>query len=94
MRRGLPLLTRPPTSWKQTLAWPAELVTVRLDIGWYSPERVGMFSGEVYDTATRELLALEVRPFTKALTLEQHVADAQAWQRELLFDVFDPAPFG
>lgn len=76
------------------MAWPQELVTVRLDVGWYRPERVGMFSGEVYVTDTRELLALEVRPFVKDLTLEQHLAEAQTWQRELLLDVFDPLPFG
>lgn len=92
VRRALPDLRRAPTEWRQTMLWPQELVTVRLDVGWYRPEGVGMFSGEVYITDTRELLAMTVRPFVKDLTLGQHIAEAQAWQKELLHDVFDP-PF-
>ncbi len=84
---------RAETSWRQTLLMPPEMVTVRLDLGWYSPEKVGMFAAEASTTGTRELLALEVHPARRYDHLGEWLSAAQRWQGEVVRSLFDPDPF-
>ncbi len=91
--RGLPVISRPATCWRQTLLVPPELVTVRLDLGWASQHNVGMFAAEAYVTNTRELLALEVHPSRSYVTMQGWLASALQWQRAVVLDLFDPDPF-
>lgn len=85
--------SRPETSWRQTQMVPAELVTIRLDLGWSSVHGVGMFAGEAYVTGTKELLALEVHPARRYDHLGHWLELAQTWQRDVVRSVFDPDPF-
>lgn len=73
--------------------WPQELVQVRLDVGWSSPHRLGMFAAEAYVPTTKELLALEVHPSARYDSLVQFLTRAQTWQGQVLLDLFDPDPF-
>ncbi len=91
--RPSPLISRPETSWRQTLMVPPELVTVRLDLGWSPGQNVGMFAGEVYVSDSRELLALEVHPARTYTHQEAWLRCAQAWQAEMIRAVFDSDPF-
>ncbi len=81
------------TSWRQTSLYPQTLIQVRLDVGWSSPNRVGMFSAEAYVPTSRELLALEVHPSARYDSLVQFLTHAQTWQGQVLLDLFDPDPF-
>jgi hypothetical protein len=82
-----------PTSWRQPSLLPQTLVQARLDVGWRSPERVGMFSLEAWVPGTHELLAMEVHPAYHSPTLAQFLRDAAAHQIGVLSDLFDPPPF-
>lgn len=73
--------------------YPPELVTVRLDLGWYRPESVGMFAGEAWISDTHELLAVEVHPIRHYADLHTYLSAAQEWQRSILYAVMDPDPF-
>ena len=84
---------RGETSWRQTTMYPPEIVTVRLDLGWYRPEDVGMFAGEAWVADTHELLALEVHPTRRYNNLAEFLTCAQEWQKAILHSVMDPEPF-
>lgn len=73
--------------------YPPSLVTMRLDLGWYPPESVGMYAGEAWVSDTHELLALEVHPVQHYTSLEEFMERAQAWQRTLMRDVMQVEPF-
>jgi len=72
---------------------PPELVTVRLDLGWCAPDKVGMFAGEAYVSGTKELLALEVHPAHRYDHLGDWLGAAQRWQGDIVRSLFDPDPF-
>lgn len=91
--RVLPGVARGERSWRQTSLYPPPLLHVRLDLGWASHERVGMFAGEAYVPTTRELVALEVHPGRPYANLHAFLGHAVAWQSDLVVDVFDPDPF-
>jgi len=91
--RGFAGLNRADTSWRQTLLVPPEMVTVRLDLGWYSPDKVGMFAAEAWTAGTRELLALEVHPARRYDHLGDWLGAAQQWQADVVRSLFDPDPF-
>lgn len=84
---------RRETSWRQPSLLPQPLVQARLDVGWRSPELVGMFSLEAWVPGTHELLAMEVHPSCRYPTLAQFLRDAAAHQIGVLSDLFDPPPF-
>lgn len=84
---------RGETSWRQTTMYPSEVVTVRLDLGWYRPEDVGMFAGEAWVSTTHELLALEVHPSRRYNNIEEFLTCAQEWQKSILHDCLHPEPF-
>lgn len=90
---GLAADRRPETSWRQTLLFPPDLVTCRLDMGWDRDYGLGMFAAEVFFAASRELIALEVHPVVKASTVHEFLTKAQAWQGKVWLDVMDPEPF-
>jgi hypothetical protein len=92
-RRGLPHPRRGSTSWRQTGLFPPALVQVRLDVGWAADDRVGMSSIEAYLPHTKELIALEVHPSARYLSLQDFLTQATAWQHQVLLDCFDPPPF-
>lgn len=91
--RGLPDDVRGETTWRQTTMYPPESVTVRLDLGWYRPENVGMFAAEAWVSNTHELLALEVHPLRRYGSLLEFLTLAQTWQGALVNDLLDPEPF-
>jgi hypothetical protein len=91
--RGFAGPNRGETSWRQTLLVPAEMITVRLDLGWHGPERIGMFAAEASVSGTRELLALEVHPAHRYDSLDHWLGSAQRWQASVVRDLFDPDPF-
>ena len=91
--RVLPDTARGERSWRQTSLQPPTLLHVRLDLGWHSAERVGMFAGEAYVPTTRDLVALEVHPGRRYANLHAFLGHAVAWQSDLVVDVFDPDPF-
>lgn len=91
--RGLGGDVRGETSWRQSTMYPPEIVTVRLDLGWYRPEDVGMFAGEAWVSTTHELLALEVHPSRRYNNIHEFLTCAQEWQKSLLHDLLNPDPF-
>lgn len=92
--RGLPGTDRGERRWRQGLMHPPQLIHVRLDLGWDTSARIGMFAGEVYIPTSRDLIALEVHPARKYANIHAFLGHALGWQGDLVVDVFDPDPFG
>jgi hypothetical protein len=80
-------------SWRQGILVPPEQVTVRLDLGWDSAHKVGMFAAEAFVPGTRELVAIEVHPPRTYLMMADWLGSAQRWQAEVVRAIFDPDPF-
>ena len=92
---GRPLadLSRGATSWRQVGLVPEVVLQARLDLGWHSVERVGMWAIEVRNPITAELVAAEVSPAHTYTDVLSMLIAATSTQRLILLEYFDPDPF-
>lgn len=73
---------------------PPPLAHCRLDLGWVASDRLGMWSIEVTNPVTSELLAARVQPLKRYESVVSFLLIATAAQREALLELLDPPPFG
>lgn len=73
---------------------PPPLAHCRLDLGWVAADRLGMWSIEVTNPVTSELLAARVQPLKTYESVVSFLLVATAAQREALLELLDPPPFG
>lgn len=73
---------------------PPPLAHARLDLGWVAHERLGMWSIEVVNPVTSDLLGAKVQPLRAYQNVVEFLISATAAQREAMLELLDPAPFG
>jgi len=73
---------------------PPPLAHARLDLGWVASERLGMWSIEVVNPVTSDLLAARVQPLRAYQNVTEFLLQATARQREAMLELLDPPPFG
>lgn len=83
----------PPESWTQVLAFPPDVLEIRLRLGFILPDNHGRWQIEALDPSTSELLALHSRPHFPLEELEEALGEVGARLGVLLDGLANPDPF-